>query len=437
MRNRREFLKLGCALAGAARLRAQSSSGYKALVCVFQFGGSDGNNQIVPLESREHAAYQAARGPLSLRGTDLLSVQAQGKAYGFHPRLSGLRDLYNQKHLAVLANVGMLVRPVTRDEYRARKVSVPKNLFSHSDQVTQWQSSNPQGAAGTGWGGRIADLLRAGADVPDEILPPAISVAGNSLLLSGRQTFPANLSPGNEFGLDTIGGSQADEARLGAFQEIVTLDTGASMVTAASGVLARGMRNAQQLRSVLRGAREVATAFPNTSLGQQLRQIAQIVSLRGELGATRQIFFCSQGGYDNHSDLLPSQDNLLNVLGPAMASFYRATEELGVADSVTAFTASEFGRTMNASSTNGSDHAWGNNHLIMGGAVRGGEMYGRFPSLELEGPDDAGDRGVWIPSTSLDQYGASLASWFGVDGAGLAQVFPNLANFGETPRLTL
>lgn len=417
-------------MAGAASLEGQTGS-YRALVCVFQFGGNDGNNTVVPMDSAGYAAYQRGRGSLALAQRDLLPINAQGKAYGLHPRLTGLRDLYQQRRVAIVANAGMLVRPVTRAQYRDGGTGLPRNLYSHSDQVQQWQSSNPLGGSPTGWGGRIADL----APQTDGLIPPVISVAGNSLMLVGLRNTPANLSPGNDFGLSYIGGGRADQARLEALQQIMQLDSGARLVSAAQNVLAAGMKNSQELRRALSGAPAIRQEFPNTDLANQLKQVAQLIALRTRLGASRQIFFCSQGGYDNHSDLLPNHDNLLSVLGPAMAAFYRATEELGVAAQVTTFTASEFGRTFNASSTNGSDHAWGNHHLVMGGAVRGGEMYGEFPVQELRGPSDAGDRGVWIPTTSLDQYGAALAAWYGVSGDAMRQVFPNIANFGAPPAL--
>ena len=431
MRTRREFLQMCAAVAGAVKLEAQQQNSYRALVCVFQFGGHDGNNMIVPAENAAYAAYQRGRGALALAQRDLAAVSAQGKAYGFHPRLSGLRDLYQQKRVAVMANVGMLVRPVNREQYKIADTPLPRNLYSHSDQTQQWQSSNPNGGSATGWGGRIADSLPA----VDALIPPVISVAGNSLLLVGQRNIPANLTPGNDFGLSYIGGSRGDQARLEALQQIMQLDSGARLVSAAQNVLATGMKNSQELRRALSGAPALKQEFPNTDLGNQLKQVGQLIASRTRLGATRQIFFCSQGGYDNHSDLLPGQDNLLGTLGPALTAFYRATEELGVAAQVTTFTASEFGRTFNASSTNGSDHAWGNHHLVMGGAVRGGEMYGEFPVHELRGPSDAGDRGVWIPTTSLDQYGAALAAWYGVAGAEMRQVFPNLANFSAPPAL--
>lgn len=427
MRTRREFLGLCAAIASAAKLKGQSG-GYQALVCVFQFGGNDGNNTIVPLEGSAFEAYRRGRGPLALPREDLLPIEAQGTAYGLHPRLAGLQQLFRQRRVAFAANVGMLVRPTTREQFRQPAAPLPRNLFSHSDQVQQWQSSNPAGGSATGWAGRIEDAMPA-SEAP---LPPAISLAGNSLFLTGRRTFPATVNLGNTGGLTYTAG-RGGEARLEAMGRILELDSGARLVNAAQDVLATGLRQSEELRRAASSAPELKQPFPNTDLGNQLKQVAQLIASRSRLGASRHVFFCSQGGYDNHADLLPNQDRLLSVLDPALTAFYRATEELGVASQVTAFTASEFGRTFNVSTTRGSDHAWGNHHIVMGGAVRGGEMYGEFPVHEIGGPSDAAGRGVWIPTMSLEQYGAALAAWYGLGPGEMRQVFPNLGNFGASP----
>ena len=212
-------------------------------------------------------------------------------------------------------------------------------------------------------------------------------------------------------------------------QQILTFDTGMKLIGAMSGILGAGLKNAAEIQKVLTNATALKTVFPNTGLGNQLKQAAQLLSVRSALGMQRQIFFCSQGGFDNHSDLVASQDNLFNELGPALAAFYQATAELSVANQMTTFTESEFGRTFNPSSTAGSDHAWGSHHLVLGGAVNGGQMYGKFPTLVVNGPDDAGNRGQWIPSTGLDQYASTMATWFGVQPGDLPTVFPNINNF--------
>lgn len=429
MRTRREFLNLCAAIAGAANLNGQTG-GYRALVCVFQFGGNDGNNMIVPTAGGAYETYRQGRGPLALAQRDLLPIEAQNTSYGLHPRLSGLRELYRQRRVAFAANVGMLVRPVTREQFRQAATAVPRNLFSHSDQVHQWQSSNPAGGSPTGWAGRIEDALPAS----EARLPLAISMAGNSLFLTGRKIFPATVNLSNSGGLAFTTG-RGGEARRSAVQQILQLDTGARLVSAAQNVLATGLEQAEEIRQAASAAPELKQTFPDTGLGNQLRQVALLIASRSRIGAPRHVFFCSHGGYDNHIDLLPNQDRLLSELDPALTSFYRATEELGVASQVTTFTATEFGRTLNVSSTRGSDHGWGNHLLVMGGAVRGGEMYGEYPVLEIGGPSDVGGRGVWIPTMSLEQYGAALAAWYGVGAAEMGQVFPNLGNFAAPPAL--
>jgi uncharacterized protein (DUF1501 family) len=413
----------------AAALSAQTATGYKSLVCVFLFGGNDSGNTVVPLDTQDYRTYSNGRRAIALEQNVLVPIQAQGRAYGLHPRLAPLRELYQQRRMAIAANVGMLVRPVTREEVTSGRGLVPRNLYSHSDQVQQWQSGNASGGgAAGGWLGRATDLLVT----PDATaFPPAVSLAGNSLLLTGTRTAPANLGGSGVFGLDTIGEDAPSTARLSALEQILAMESGMTLVNAFGGTLSAGLRNARELRRMFAGAPPLKTTFPQSSLGNQLRQTAEMIALRGRLGVRRQTFFCSTGGYDNHSSLLSSHDNRLAELGPALAAFYRATEELGVADSVTLFTESEFGRTFGPSATAGSDHGWGSHQLILGGAVKGGDAYGRFPDLTLRGPDDAGDRGVWIPSTSLDQYAATLAAWFGVGASEMPSILPNIGQFQD------
>jgi len=437
MKSRRQFLRkiatLGAAGAGFTRLggisaRAQQSGGYRALVCVFLFGGNDGGNMVVPIDSARYAKYQQGRGALAIPASQLGAVTARGgtEGYGIHPQLEPLRQLYLQKRMAMALNVGTLVRPVTKTEIR-NGAPVPSNLYSHSDQTQQWQTSNPRGG-GTGWGGRAADLMQS---YNTGILQPGISVNGNSLLLAGAQTRGLNVSPGSRLGLDSFGSSEGTIAREAATQQILTFDSGVTMISAASGIIGTALTAAAAVNDALNSAAPLATVFPQSGLGQQLAQVAQIIAARANLGMTRQIFFTGMGGYDNHNDLLASQNNLFGVLGPAMAAFYAATEEMAIADQVTTFTESEFGRTFNANTGNGSDHAWGSQQLVVGGAVKGGDVYGNLPELQLGGPDDAGSRGLWIPSTALDQYAATLAQWFGVQPIDLPVVFPNLPNFAS------
>jgi uncharacterized protein (DUF1501 family) len=437
-RNRREFLKSCCGLTaagisahltrlGMVSAQAQTASTYKALVCVFFFGGNDSNNMIVPIDSR-YGSYSTMRGSVAIPQGTLLPAGSSG--YGLHPSLTNIRTLYGQNRAAMVFNVGTLFRPTTKDTLR--NTPLPRNLYSHSDQTQQWQSSDPNGG-GSGWGGRITDRVVA---QNSGILPPGISLqGGNALFLSGQDTKGLNYSNGTSFGLSRFGNSAAMDARLASMQRVLTFDSGVQMVGSANGVLGESIKSGQEINAALASAPALTTVFPNSGLGQQLAQVARIISVRGALGMNRQIFFAGMGGFDNHENLINNHTNLMNTVNAAFGAFMTQMETAGTLNDVTLFTESEFNRTGDANANNGTDHAWGGHHLVMGGAVRGGQTYGTFPTLQLRGPDDAGSRGNFIPTTSLDQYAATLGGWFGVPDSELRLIFPNLANFAPQ-RLT-
>jgi uncharacterized protein (DUF1501 family) len=439
MFSRRGFVRIGAAAVGSLALRpfgllpalAQSSGpDYRALVCIFLYGGNDSNNTVLPMDDASVSAYTSIRGPLALTSADLTSTltTVSGNPLAFHAKLAELASLFSSKELAVVANVGSLVQPLTRALYQAQQTPVPANLFSHSDQQLQWQTSIAQGSSPTGWAGRAADYIATqGYNSP--AFPSFLSVAGNSLMGAGAQTQPVEMTPGQSLQLKGFNTSAQSQARWNAMNNLLTLDTGISLAQAANDTVASSIADATALGGALSKAPALQTIFPKTSIGQQLQQVAQIIQVQSTLGMRRQIFFCSLGGFDTHTNELSTHNNLYPQISPAIAAFYNATQELGMAPNVTTFTESDFSRTLQPTSGDGSDHAWGSHHLVLGGAVQGGQVYGQFPTFALGGPDDADTRGRWIPTTSIDQYGATLCAWFGIPPSALPAVFPNLANF--------
>jgi len=406
---------------------------YKALVCIFLFGGNDGNNTVIPVTTpksnpnNSYAKYAAVRGGLALPQASLNMINtSKGDQYGLHPSLTEIASLYNnKKNVAILANVGTLVTPLTQAEYLGNQGAIPLNLFSHLDQQTEWQTSIAQGFATTGWGGRLADAMES---CNSGKLPIIVSVGGNALFATGAKTNPATATPGQVLGLQGFSTSAASTARMTAVTNLLSFDNGLSLVGASNIIGGSGMSQATVLSQALAGGKPLTTVFPTSSLGQQLEEVAKIINVRTALGMNRQIFFAFLGGFDTHDLELTNQAAGLQTVSQAMNAFYNATVEMGVNQDVVTFTESDFGRTLQPSggATLGTDHAWGSHHFIMGDAVKGGNLYGVFPTQVLQGPDDANNRGVWIPQVSLDQYGATLATWF---GANPSTVFPNLGNF--------
>lgn len=415
--------------AGAAS--AQTATDHRALVCIFQAGGNDQSNTVVPRSGASYLSYQQARPTLALPAANLLPISPtgySGPALGLHPALSALQQLFNQQRVALVANVGTLAAPITRAQWNRGRptVPVPLQLFSHSDQQGAWQTGLPDRASQTGWQGRMGDLLASTYNANSRV-SIAMSVAGNNLMQAGNTTIQYQLTTD---GAVRVSGPLPFSTQGAAAQRRLMTEPRIHLL---EGELNRiGMRaidSEAQVSSALRAV-AVPSGFPQTGIGRQLRMVARMIAANAALGQRRQMFFVQQGGYDFHDNLLTDQDSKLRELSEAMAAFYQATATLGMANQVTTFTASDFGRGLQHNGR-GSDHGWGGHHFVMGGAVQGNRVYGQFPTVALDGPEDAG-RGSLIPTTSVDEYAATLARWFGVSATNLPTVLPNIGRFASS-----
>lgn len=437
----------------------QGGENYKALVLVYLAGGNDGNNLVIPNHSdanlSNYGVYAAGRGPdLAIPQAQLLPITVPrmgGLTYGLHPNFgtgatnAGIHPLWAQGKMAIVTNVGTLVRPTTKAQYTQASHPKPYQLFSHSDQTFQHQTSISNTQAFTGWGGRISDKLTTGQN-PNGLVPMVTSIAGAQLFTAGQTTLPMAIADSNTSLANVLNpagftnAANGGPARLTAFNSLRTIDLQSNYVAAASHVTDLAM----QANAALQSPGETTVTFPNTGIGRQLRQVARLIKKRLELNVNRQIFYCQIGGFDTHSGQPAGHVNLFTQFSQAARSFYDEMTAQSVQDNVTLFTLSDFGRTFQPSGTGtgvGTDHAWGNHMIVLGGSVLGGDFYGMntavngtpYPHLQMGGPDDTdggtSPRGRWIPTTSVDQYAATLARWFGLAEADIPLVFPNIGNF--------
>ncbi len=459
--SRRNFLKTGAAfsLGGAAGFAmdlnrfnafAADTNGYKALVCVFLFGGMDGHDTILPYDQPNYDQLASIRDDLfdrydNLEGgstrerSQLLPLNLTnasdfpGRQFAMPPELAPLHQLIDGGNGAIVSNVGPLVVPITRSDFQNRSAPTPPRLFSHNDQQSVWMASQPEGAS-FGWGGRIADMAIAAQGNPDSTFS-AVSASGNTVFLSGEivgqfevgSNGPAEIKGvGDErlYGSSTLPGLY--EAHLRAENETLLNHLQSDYVN----VVNRSIDANRTLSQSFENESPFATAFPNSRLGRQLQVVARIIALRQSLGVSRQVFFVSTGGYDTHSDQAQNLPRLHGELAGAMRAFYDATVEIGVQNDVTSFTASDFGRTLTIN-RDGTDHGWGGHHFVVGGSVQGNQMLGSFPLPVTEHNFDTGN-GRLIPTTSVDQYAATLGGWFGLNNTELNDALPGLSNFSST-----
>ena len=439
--NRREFLKQSsiasavfAATPGVAYSQVVGGGGpfndYKALVCVFLFGGNDSFNLIVPRSNAEYNVYAQARQNLAVAQNDLLPIMPAVPdvvEYGLHPSAGGLQTLFQSGAAAFVSNVGPLIEPTTKDQFFNRSVALPPQLFSHNDQQDQWQSLKGNVQSNTGWAGRMADLIRT--NVAGQQMATNASLFGNNLLQSADQTIAYVMGPGGPLqfeGFPTDPNDPFYEQRL-AFQRILDANYSSIYERGFADIQRRAIQSADTVSAAIASAGNLQTVFPEGQLGQQLETVAKLIAVRDQLSMQRQVFFVAAGGFDSHDNQNQDQPELLGGISDGIKAFYDATVELQVSDSVTTFTQSDFGRTL-TSNGDGTDHAWGGNQLVVGDAVFGQRMYGSYPLLQIGGPEDVGG-GRMIPSTSADQFAATLAKWFGIEVADLPVVAPNIGNF--------
>ena len=423
--------KLSIAHAAAKSGRILLGGDYRALVCIYLYGGNDAFNMLVPISGGARTAYEAARGELALPAAELLSLNpsvapSDGSQYGFSPAMPQLRALFNQagaSPLAIAANIGPLLYPITKAEYEAGTVPVPAQLFSHSDQTVTWQRPNADANSRRGWGGRLADMFHE--TNPNPQLSMNISIDGENVFQAGDEVVPYFVGQNGAEGVWFV--DDWPPGRRDAFLALRDATHGNALQRQYASIMRRSMDNEVMINEALEGETALATAFPDTHLGRQLRMVARMINVRGALQMQRQIFFVGLGGFDTHDNQLVDHAAQLAELDGALAAFHAATVEMAIADSVTSFTASEFGRTVSING-DGTDHGWGSHHLILGGAVNGRRIYGAMPNLAVEGPDDAG-WGQIIPTTAVDQYAATMARWYGVPPGEMATVFPNIGRF--------
>nr|WP_298929155.1 DUF1501 domain-containing protein [uncultured Erythrobacter sp.] len=432
-------------LAGLSEAAAFSSGGgYKALVCVFLYGGNDHGNTLIPFDAPNYSRYSTIRGGggseagggialprASLQNTVLQTPDDQTLTdditFALAPTMPRLKARFDEGTMAPVLNVGPLIAPLTRAQYDNGSVPRPAKLFSHNDQQSTWQSSQPEGSP-TGWGGRMGDLALS---ANTNSMFTAINASGNAVFLSGEQAVPYQVSPSGAVLFRPLSRNRLynSNAAAGILDQVLRSGSGNILAADHAHINDRSIQYGQFVNDALANSPLTTDFGTGNNLAAQLRTVANLIATRGTLGVTRQVFMVSAGGFDNHDGLIGRHEGLLAGIDAAMDAFYRATVELGVADQVTTFTASDFGRTL-ASNGDGSDHGWGSYHFVMGGGVNGGRYYGRAPSISVDTADQVG-RGRLLPTTSVDEYSATLAKWFGVESNELPSISPNIGRFAS------
>lgn len=440
--NRREFLKKSATAAavsaafahypGMAYSQGIGTSApfadYKALVCVFLFGGNDSYNMLIPRSDAEYNVYANSRQNMAIAQQDLLAINpttGDGSQYGLHPSMAGVQGLFENGRAAFINNIGPLIQPTTKAEFMSGSATLPPQLFSHNDQQDQWQTLKGTTVSKTGWAGRLADLIRT--NVANQQLATNVSLFGNTLLQSAEETVTYVMGNTGPLQFAGFGDDGIFLEQRAAMENIINANYSSIYERGFAEIQQRAVATADLVGDALANAPVLNTVFPQSQLGNQMRTVAQMIAVRDEMQMERQVFFVAAGGFDSHDDQIANQPGLIGGVSDAMTAFYDATVELGIADSVTSFTQSDFARTL-TSNGDGTDHAWGGVQLVVGNSIRGRDLYGTYPDLALNSDDDVGG-GRMIPTTSADQYAATLANWFGIPDGELEMVAPNLGNF--------
>jgi uncharacterized protein (DUF1501 family) len=407
----------------SSRAFAQSTDTYKAIVVITLSGGNDGNNMIIPLDDAEHSQYAALRGAIALPQSACLPLNGTGRSFGLHPSLSNLAAIYNSGEALIVANIGPLAAPVTKAQLLQSPNLVPQSLLSHPAGVAQWESASAVASPTTGWGGRIGDLIASQSGS----LPPVLEAGLASIFSVGRSVQGIVLQNGSTSFTPLPAG--IDQAILSIARNDCQSQN--NLVSQAAQLRVQAMNQQVLLSQASIAGGGLKTQFPQSGFGQGLQKIANTINGRSIVGASRQIFYLQQGEYDTHQNQLSMQSSFLSELDAGIGAFMKALQEMGLENNVLVTTHSDFNRTYTSNVTVGSDHAWGNHQLILGGGIRGGRIIGSVPEPELNGSLDFNGYGTWIPGLSVTQMAASIGSWMGLSSGQVADVFPDLSSFSQ------
>lgn len=437
---RRSFLKTAswgalAQMSGLSPLRSMaafaqnsSASDYKAIVCLFLRGGNDSNNMLVPLGGSQYSAYSQARGSNAVAQNQLLGLA--NSSCGLHPSFVNLRQAYASGNAAMIANVGPLVQPTTAAQYKASAVQLPGSLMAHDDQQQTWESGGYTPGVGASWAGLASDLLAPTYNSPSL---PMVTLLGNASNFGrGKSAVPFSAGPAAQTAAFWCSEGMSCYPRAAAAQQLLSFSNGVNLIQADEQIYQQAYKYNAFYNGVLANPHGFRTSFPGSNpLSGPLYTVATMMQLRSQIGARRQIFLIDAGGFDTHAAQSAAQPQLYSMIDQVVGTFIQVMQEMGLYNNVTLFTASDFSRTLSMNSAGGSDHAWGGHHFVVGGAVKGAQIYGNLPNLQLNGPDDIDGSGRFVPTTALSQYMATMAAWFGVPSSALGPMFPGLGNFSN------